>query len=249
VKNFGDAEVNLFYDPEPVQNALHVLEKSVTSLETQLKVHCGSIGDIWMYTSHKGSFRERDVLTTYKANRAGMRKPHHLMACKEWLLDNFHSECRVGELEADDLMAMWSTYYQRQGKPVIIASIDKDLKQIPGWHFDFVKNKLVEVSEIEGMQSLYRQMLTGDATDGIPGLYGVGPKTAEKLINNVQSEYMMYCVVLKEYLARTKQEDGESFEEFTERVVATIRIHAQLLYLLRNEEEYWDAPLAGPGIM
>jgi 5'-3' exonuclease len=243
VKANPGATLELVYEPEPEETALKVLKQSCVSLETNLKVHCDGIGPVFMYTSNKGSFREK-VYTGYKANRVGMRKPAHLMACKEWLLTNYFGECRAGELEADDLMAIYSTEATEKGVSSLVASIDKDLKQIPGYHFDFVKNKLIFVSEEEAHRNLYTQMLTGDATDGIPGIKGVGPKTAEKLLKGVMTPYLMYCVVLKEYLRATPQQAGESFEDFTIRVVATVRVHAQLLYLLRHEEEYWNAPLA-----
>ena len=242
-KSYPGSSVELVFQPEPEENALHVLKKSIVSLETNLKVHCDGIDHLFMTISNKGSFREK-IYPPYKNNREGMRKPKHLMACKNWLLNNYKGQCESGRWEADDIMAMKQTEWNDKELPSVIASIDKDLMQIPGWHFNFVKNVFTYVSETEGTNFLYQQMLMGDATDGIPGLKGVGPVGAKKLLANVQSEYMMYCVVLKEYIARSEQFTDETFEDFTIRMVATVRIHAQLLYLLRYEGDEWNAPLA-----
>ncbi len=227
--------IELTYEPEPVGNAIHIMKKAIVSLETQLKYHCDGLGDFHYYISSGGSFREKEY-PMYKANRKDMRRPANLEGCKKWLVENHNAQCDIGKLEADDLLAIHKKHTD------IICSIDKDLLQVPGHHFNWVRNEYSIVSIEEGRRSLYVQMLTGDATDGIPGIKGVGPVTAKKLLKDVHSEYMMYCVVLKAYLDKTWRLNDESEENFHIRVLQLVRAHARLLYLLRSPKDSWEPP-------
>jgi 5'-3' exonuclease len=69
-----------------------------------------------------------------------------------------------------------------------VVSIDKDMAQIPGWHVNPTKDDFPRwVSEEEADYFLALQWLTGDSTDGIPGLPGIGPKKAEKLLGGLRA--------------------------------------------------------------
>ena len=233
-----DTSVEITYTPEPIANAIHIMKKAIASLETQLKYHCDGLGSFHYYLSRGGSFREKEY-PLYKANRKDMRRPHNLEACKDWLVSTKRAVVRIGELEADDLMAM------RKEEGDIICSIDKDLLQVPGHHFNWVRNEYKVVSEEDGRRSLYIQMLTGDSTDGIPGIKGIGPVTAKKLLGGIISEYLMYCVVLKTYIEKTPRLHEETEESFHIRVIHLVRAHARLLYLLRSPEDSWEPPTEG----
>lgn len=79
------------------------------------------------------------------------------------------------DLEADDILSML-----QNEDDTFIFSHDKDLKQVPGWHFNMNDWLLEYTTEEEGFAMLMDQMLTGDTTDNIPGLKGFGPKALEK---------------------------------------------------------------------
>ena len=86
----------------------------------------------------------------------------------------------------------------------IICSIDKDLKQIPGIHYDYYQMKLKDengeymvdefgqfvkvrkgfryVTESEAEMMQFTMMLTGDVSDNVKGIHGIGQKKAEKLL-------------------------------------------------------------------
>ena len=66
-----------------------------------------------------------------------------------------------------------------------VAGIDKDLLQITGTHYNFVKKEITEISEDTANLKLMLQCLTGDRSDNIPGIKGIGPKKAEKLLSGV----------------------------------------------------------------
>ena len=66
---------------------------------------------------------------------------------------------------------------------------------IPGWHYNFRKKEFYEIDESTGYYNLMKQILTGDATDNIQGIKGMGPKTAEKVLKDVPHEFMLDAVV------------------------------------------------------
>ena len=113
----------------------------------------------------------------------------------------------------------------------VICSIDKDLLQVPGLHYNWVHdrserndtNGKVSVSEDVGLRKLYQQVLTGDSTDAILGIRGVGPVTARKIIGGVLAEEKLLfdaCVVeWRKYLDKeidgfTKCEGGYTYEHW-----------------------------------
>lgn len=90
--------------------------------------------------------------------------------------------------EADDLIA---TYAHSQPGDVTIVSSDKDLMQLVGGSvrmFDPIKNRLIGVEEVKEkfgvppQQVIDVQALAGDSTDNVPGIPGIGIKTAAELI-------------------------------------------------------------------
>ena len=98
--------------------------------------------------------------------------------------------------EADDLIATYTRLALEQGKKVVIVSSDKDLMQLirPGVRMlDPMKGKFVDeagVLEKFGVtpdKVVDVQALAGDSTDNVPGVPGIGVKTAAQLINEYGS--------------------------------------------------------------
>ena len=110
------------------------------------------------------------VLPTYKSNRRGKPKPILLdvlieHAWKMW-------ECKAVDcLEADDVMGIMATEYPGR---YVIATIDKDLKQIPGPHYNWRRERMKNITPREADYWFYFQVLTGDSTDGYAGCPGIG---------------------------------------------------------------------------
>jgi len=97
------------------------------------------------------------------------------------------------DYEADDIIATYAKQAQSKGIEVTIVSSDKDLMQLIGNNikmFDAMKNKTIgalEVFEKFGVQPdkvLEVLSLIGDSSDNVPGIAGIGPKTAAELINH-----------------------------------------------------------------
>ena len=114
----------------------------------------------------------------YKAGRS--RKP----LCYRALLDKAFAKysCkREDTLEADDLMGILAT--QGHYDPCIIVSDDKDLKTIPGQLYRL--GELATISPEDADMKWAMQTLTGDVTDGYPGLPKMGEVTAAKFLGGV----------------------------------------------------------------
>lgn len=96
------------------------------------------------------------------------------------------------DLEADDILSML------QDEHTYIYSRDKDLKQIPGLHYDEQTNEVTMVTPEAAYRFLALQMITGDTTDNITGIKGIGPKNAEKILSQV-SDRNVFNAVYREY--------------------------------------------------
>ncbi|MEM9312119.1 MAG: DNA polymerase I [Pseudomonadota bacterium] len=142
------------------------------------------------------SFRN-DIYPEYKANRP--EPPEDLRPQFPLIRDAtraFSLPCIEEQgLEADDLIASYAREAQRQGWHVTIVSSDKDLMQLVGEEdgaridmLDTMKSMRIYIPEVEEKFGVRPELvgdvlaLMGDSVDNIPGIYGVGPKTASKLI-------------------------------------------------------------------
>ena len=125
------------------------------------------------------SFR-KEIYPEYKANRKNQRKPLGLQGMRRWLAHEYKT-IQYDCLEGDDVIGIHMT---RPGKMIKIAvSIDKDMKTIPGIHYNPDTGESFEITGAEADYHFYKQILTGDSTDNYPGCPGVGPKTAEKILS------------------------------------------------------------------
>jgi 5'-3' exonuclease len=109
----------------------------------------------------------------------------------------------------------------RQTTDSIICTIDKDLDQIPGQHYNFVRKEKYNVSEDEGNRFFFYQLLVGDPTDGIKGVPGIGPKKATRLLDSTPPD---------EWLDRIR--DLYASEE-------DLDLNAQCVYIWRKENDNW----------
>jgi hypothetical protein len=191
------------------------------------------------------NFRHEVAKTApYKGNRKDVPKPSNLPEARAWLQSKWGSIVSQGE-EADDLIGIAAT----KGDPetTVVCTIDKDMLQIPCWHFNFVKNTWTKVSEAEGSLFFYTQILTGDAADNIKGIFRVGPVKAGKILDGLTTEEELYKACVDAYAnseyARVNvidlgDESSVAIPWATDRVLE----NARLLWLRRYEGETWEPP-------
>lgn len=143
-----------------------------------------------LFLTSPDNFRKH-VYPEYKANRTAT-KPKHLQFLKDYLVESWQGQV-AERMEADDYLGI------NQHESSIICSIDKDLLQVPGKHFNFVKKEFYEVDEETGFRNFYTQLLTGDTSDNIKGIAGIGPVKAKKALTGYFTEQGMFSVVREMY--------------------------------------------------
>ncbi|BAQ92982.1 5'-3' exonuclease [uncultured Mediterranean phage uvMED] len=136
------------------------------------------------FLTGRNNFRKKIATTkVYKGNRKDMVMPVHLDELRDYLINQWECDV-VNGLEADDALGICQTEMQN----TIICSIDKDLLQIKGLHYNWNKSEFFNVTEYDGWQKLYEQTLSGDSTDNIVGIPRVGEKKAKKILAECFSE-------------------------------------------------------------
>ena len=92
---------------------------------------------------------------------------------------------------------------ETEGDSYVVCSPDKDvLKQVPGSHYNYQKMEWVHTSDEDAEAFLWKQTLMGDSTDGIPGIPGLGPKTADKLIDEMPDVHTYAGIVIEKYIEK-----------------------------------------------
>jgi len=147
-----------------------------------------------------GSFRySYATIKPYKGNRVKMEKPQFFNTIRGYLNDHYGFQY-IKNYEADDLCIMaHNTFSTNKEYNPIIASPDKDLKQIAGVFYDYKKRILEEVTEEQANRNLWMQMLTGDTGDNIPGLPNIGASKAPKILGDTNYQEKVLVAYIEHY--------------------------------------------------
>ena len=175
----------------------------------------------FLTSTDKSNFRYT-IFPEYKANRT-QPKPRHYDTLREFLIERHGAVVVYGE-EADDRLGILQT------EETTIGSIDKDLDQVPGKHYNFVQDRHYFITPEQGLFKLYEQILTGDRIDNIPGIHGIGPKRAYKLLEKCSGGVDMYRACVEAYRAVNRTEEE------------VIR-NGKLLKIRQKEGEIWEPPV------
>jgi len=189
----------------------------------------------------KGSktFRHRVAVTQeYKGNRKDTDRPDYLEEAREYVLKK-HLAIASEDMEADDMIGIMLT--EEEGR--VAASVDKDLLQVPGWHYNIDKKEVLYARDpgtlgIEqrnngrlvlrgtGFKWFCAQMLLGDDSDNIAKpTKGLGPRKIFNLLNKLDSKEKLWYAISKAY----------------EKSSIDIDENARLLWILRdNTTTYLD---------
>lgn len=206
---------------EPLSYCLEGVRKTILKILDNTKAT-----DYSIFLTGNSNFRE-EVATThkYKGNRDPTHKPIWYKEIKEYLINNWKAEIVEG-YEADDAQA----FTQLQcPEDTVICGVDKDLLMIPGDHYNWKKDIYFSIDTLEdGLLNFFSQLLTGDTTDNIKGLRGIGPKKAEKILDGLTSSKDRLKAVGLWYAI--KEDNPE------ERLVE----NAKLLWMMREEGVQFD---------
>lgn len=220
---------------EPLENCLQMVK---SSLENTLDV----LGTKYyrLYLGGRRNFRS-DIYPDYKANRDSTPKPKYYRDIRDYLVGKWNGVICEG-IEADDAVGIDAM--DLGPDRAIIVSTDKDLKQIPGVHYDWTKGETYTVSAREGLTFFYEQMLSGDDTDNILGIKGIGPAKAKRALADCKSPKDMARVVWSMYYDAREQfglSDDDEQRLFLDR-------NAHLLWIKRRKDDshpFWKHYLPG----
>ncbi len=165
-----------------------LLEDSKSDKNLEKPTHFAVIFD-----SARKTFRN-EIYSEYKANRA--EAPDDLAPQFEYIRKSVQAfnlpSVELPNYEADDLIATYVKEILKKGAKVTIVSSDKDLMQLFRKDvriYDPMKNKFITNEDVQkkfGVDSskvIDVQALAGDSSDNVPGVPGIGVKTAAELIN------------------------------------------------------------------
>ena len=136
---------------------------------TKLEDKFGSFSSMILFFSDSQNFRKK-ICPDYKGHR-NRKKPCGYKRVIEALKKEYKVIIKPG-LEADDTMGIYATKYPGN----IIASPDKDMRQIPGQLYNF--DETFTIDSDEGAKWHLIQSCAGDQTDGYSGVPGIGVKRA-----------------------------------------------------------------------
>jgi len=208
---------------EPVEYALHSVKQLLNNIRTKT-----GADNCRVFLTGKDNYREKlATIKPYKGNRDRTKKPHWYNEIHEYLLRQHKAEV-INNREADD--AMGCEQWKSNGS-TIICTLDKDLDMIPGRHYNWRKNVLYDVTLPEADLFFYTQLLTGDRTDNIVGVPGIGKKKAEKIVNIGMDNQQKYEAVLATYQ-----------KVYGDKAPVVLKENADLLWIQREENELWQVP-------
>ncbi len=174
-------------------NMLFKLLEDAKSLENKSRpTHFAVIFD-----SARKNFRN-EIYSDYKANRSDA--PDDLIPQFDYIRKSVEAfnlpSIELTNYEADDLIATYSEQIIKKGENVTVVSSDKDLMQLYKKNlriYDPMKNKFISEEDIQKKFGVTAdkvvdvQSLAGDSSDNVPGVPGIGIKTAAELINEYGS--------------------------------------------------------------
>lgn len=213
------------------------------------------VEDFRLVLHKSGNFRN-DLWTIweYKGNRPP--KPLLTEDIKEYIGNKYKGKVTfaVNE-ESDDVVSqlVWQEAKTSKWVPskhnIVLAGIDKDLLQIPGWHWNFNTKEIKWVDFKTAAYCFWKQVLMGDSSDNIPGIQfirdvsydkwgvdkkgkrgdGCGEKTAEKFLAISDDPKKWIEIVADLYQ-----------EEYKEAWYDVMQENCALLYLRRKRNEMFD---------
>ena len=213
---------------------------AIKCVEGLINTACNELGcgeyEIYLSPTNSNTNFRHQLCSEYKANRKGLKKPINLNGIRKYLVEEHKAQVMV-KYEADDALGIMQTHMDSKGETSCIVSIDKDLLQIPGYHYNPDNHELIKASDpgkiwliqrksgkkdLKGYGFLFfcAQLLLGDAIDNIFGLKGVG--------------------AVKAYNTLSKFNDGKyAFKDMMTEVIKLYRKHDRLQDLQKNSRLLW----------
>ena len=220
-----------------IQVFCNMLWKLLADAKNEAAKHEGTATHFAVVFDHSSYTFRNDLYPDYKATRTDppqdllTQVPHIKEAVRAYGLPCLEQE----GYEADDIIATHATKAGERGARTVIVSSDKDLTQLVGERtvmFDPMKNLLIDEAAVRARygvgpsQMIELQALMGDSSDNVPGVPGIGPKTAAQLLERFGT--------LDDLLARTDEITQKKRREVLEAHADDARLSRELVTLRRD---------------
>lgn len=216
-------------DVQPVENALEITRVTLAGLRGTFDA-----SEFQIFLTGEINFRETVAVTRkYKGNREQSAKPIYYQEVRNLLVQDFGAEVVEG-YEADDSIAHEATSLRNQSLPYCIVTTDKDFDQIPGEHYNWVTKEQYNVPPKDAKAFFFKQWLSGDTVDNIPGIPGWGPAKASKWLEACKSPDDMVRACVDAY----KENFPDNYKDMAVE-------QARLVYIRKKLDEDWTVTKEG----
>ena len=222
-----DSIMTFSTEEEQIEEAKFRVGNKLQEIQNNIEEHY-NITNTVIFVGGKNNFRYK-LFPEYKANRVNKEKSPYLGLIKDYL-EEIHDAIPSHNAEADDYVI---EYMKECKRKCIIACIDKDIMyyapDIPIYDYRSYGETLGEfklLTNLESRLAIASQIVTGDATDGIPGAPGVGKAWC---IKNLHQNMTDYQFIKNIYLAYLKAHKGDNKEAKTKMKLYyhVLKLHTQ----------------------
>ena len=205
-----------------------------------------------MFFDAKGPTFRHEIYQDYKANRPPM--PEDLSIQIPYIKEITHGfnipVIEMQGFEADDLIGTFRHQAEKAGFFVVMVTGDKDFVQLVTDNaviWDPMKEKTIDINTVrddfgvEPYQMIDVMALSGDASDNIPGVPGIGPKTALSLIKTFGTVERLY----ERVHTITKKKQHENLVQYKKQALLSkelVKIHIDVPFPFNTENFKYQAP-------
>lgn len=225
---------------DPIEHCLHSVKVQLTSIIAECKAD-----SYRLFLTGSNNFREH-LVDYYKMNRKDAKKPHYYKEIRDYMVNTWDAEMEEDQ-EADDALSI-AQCAAGNNDTTVIATIDKDLKNTSGWNYNFVRKEMIFITPEQADLNFYAQLITGDMTDNIPGLFQItGTKALAKYLEPLaylETPKDMYKYVFTVYMDQFfKWIDADTdLDTMFKEIDRKLRETGILLWMRRKELEIWEPP-------
>lgn len=181
-----------------LKQAQDVFVSTVRTYAEQIGLDPDEARNILCFSCPSRRYFRHDIADDYKGNRKGAR-PLILRQLLDWAYAEFGDDVFVRErLEADDVIGILATRNFKDD--FCVVSVDKDLDQIEGEHFNPMRNESYAVEPTQALRTVYFQTLCGDSTDNYPGCPGIGEVKAGRILAGLKTAAEMEAATIKAFI-------------------------------------------------
>lgn len=223
---------------DPVEFALQGVKHSLAIIGEKTNSQ-----DLRIYLSGSRNFRLGiATIAPYKGNRDPSNRPIHYAAIREYMTGT-HLARVIEGWEADDEISIQARIHESRGDSYIVASIDKDLDQITGEHYDYGKHVAYSVHAEDADDWFWQQVLSGDPGDNVPGCFRIGPDRAAGIVADARVAGMDDAAIWRHVIIQYGLSQSKKGCPYADKDPAAVALEtAQLVYMQQKRCELWQPP-------